>query len=575
MQPQTSGSPAQGIQPQTPVNPPRIVTPVPAHPRRHNYWWWALLLVAVAAGGVWWQTNRATETKQTGGAGVRSAIVEQGNLEKTIRLSGATGPENFVSIIAPQLRGGRTNYGRDGGSRSSQGGGTLTVQSNTTGTSSGGSGGSGDTMASTGIGSSNASSSRSVKGSTSRVGSGTSGGSGGGGSPSGGTSAASGADGMGSTAASLPGGGGGGGGGGGSGGPGGGGGSDFTLVLQKLANPGSPAKKGDVVGEFDRQYMLLRLDDYKASVASAESSAKKQRAELAVSNKAQEQTILAAKGAMDKAALDLKSTPVRGSIDAERLRLAYEDAKARYNQQLYAVPFQEIGDKAQIRASEIDLQQTKLELRRAEANADRMLSKAPINGLIVMMNTFRGGEFAAISAGDQLFPGQMYMQIVNPSSMVLNTTVNQADVELLRIGAKAKVHFDAYPDLELPARVVMIGAITKPGGLRMDFYKEVPVRLKLERMDPRVIPDLSISADVVVEADTQASIVPREAIFTERADAGKPFVFVQSAEGWQKRDVEVGKKNFTHISIRKGLAPGDRIALNHPDSGPAPNEKKE
>ena len=347
------------------------------------------------------------------------------------------------------------------------------------------------------------------------------------------------------------------------------------LVLQKLANSGSKAKKGDVVGEFDRQYMLIRLDDYKATVASAEASFKKQRAEQGVNNKAQEQTILTAKGAMEKAALDLKTTPVRGNIDAERLRLAYEEAKARYNQQLNSVPFQDIGDKAQLRAAEIDLQQTKIELKRAEANADRMLSKAPIDGLIVMLNTFRGGDFGAIGAGDQLYPGQMYMQIVNPSSMVLNTTVNQADVELMRIGAKAKVHFDAYPDLELPARVVAIGAITKSGGLRADYYKEVPVRLKLERMDSRVIPDLSISADVVVETDEQTSVVPREAVFAGQSNSAKPFVFVQSSQGWEKREVELGKKSFTHISVKKGLAPGDKIALNRPDAGAAPIEKKE
>ena len=347
------------------------------------------------------------------------------------------------------------------------------------------------------------------------------------------------------------------------------------LMLQKVAPSGSLAKKEAVVAEFDRQYMLIRLDDYRAVVASAEASFKKQVAEQGVNNKAQEQTILAAKGAMDKAALDLKTMPVRGSIDAERLRLAHEEAKARYNQQLNSVPFQNIGDKAQLRASQIDLQQTKIELKRAEANADRMLSKAPINGLIVMLNTFRGGDFGAIGEGDQLYPGQMFMQIVDTNSMVLNTTVNQADVELMRIGAKARVHFDAYPDLELPARVVAIGAITKPGGMRADYNKEVPVRLKLDKMDPRVIPDLSISADVVVDFEAQALILPREAVFTDKAAAPAPFVFVQSAQGWQKREVETGKASFTHISIRKGLAAGDKIALNRPDTGPASGGKKE
>ncbi len=86
-----------------------------------------------------------------------------------------------------------------------------------------------------------------------------------------------------------------------------------------------------------------------------------------------------------------------------------------------------------------------MELRRAEANADRMLIKAPIDGLAVMQNTRRGTEFAQIQPGDQLFPGMMFMQIVDMSSMVINASVNQVDVDSLRLGQKAKVRFDAYP----------------------------------------------------------------------------------------------------------------------------------
>ena len=46
----------------------------------------------------------------------------------------------------------------------------------------------------------------------------------------------------------------------------GGGMSDFHLVLQRLVPPGSQVRKGDEVASFDRQHMLLRLDDFQANV---------------------------------------------------------------------------------------------------------------------------------------------------------------------------------------------------------------------------------------------------------------------------------------------------------------------
>jgi multidrug efflux pump subunit AcrA (membrane-fusion protein) len=180
-----------------------------------------------------------------------------------------------------------------------------------------------------------------------------------------------------------------------------------------------------------------------------------------------------------------------------------------------------------------------------------------------MQNTFRGSEFAAIQQGDQLFPGQMFMQIVNPSSMVVNSSVNQVDVEHMRIGLKAKVRFDAYPGLELPAHIYSIAAITKPGGARASFVKEVPIRLKLDQMDPRVIPDLTVSAEVILESEAQATIAPAGAVF--RDGPGKPsYVYVQTEAGWDRREVQVGMANNISVSIRSGVKPGDVVAMEVP-----------
>jgi HlyD family secretion protein len=93
----------------------------------------------------------------------------------------------------------------------------------------------------------------------------------------------------------------------------------------------------------------------------------------------------------------------------------------------------------------------------------------------------------------------MFGRIVDPSSMLVSATVNQADVESIRIGAKAMLHFDAFPGLELPGHIVGIGAMTQPGRARAEYVREVPVMVKIDRMDPRVIPDLSVSVDVLID----------------------------------------------------------------------------
>ena len=371
--------------------------------------------------------------------------------------------------------------------------------------------------------------------------------------------------GLGSTAGAIPssGGGGGGGGGGGAGGPSG----DFALVLMSLPNAGGRVKKGDPVAEFDRVSMLNRIDDYKDSVIQTEASIRNKQATLAVADEAHKQQVKVAKADMEKAKLDLQTLAVVSDIDAEKLKLAAEETEARYKQLLKEVPLLATSQKADLRGVELTRDQSKIELQKSISNADRMILKAPMDGIVVMQSIRRGMEFGQAKVGDTIYPGQGFMQIVDPSSMVMNATINQVDAELLRIGMRALVHLDAYPGVELPAHVFAIGAVPV-AGRRPNFMREIPVRLKLEKMDSRVVPDLSASADVTLDSEQQAALAPLASIIQD-GPAAKPFVLVRSAAGWQKREVELGLKNNVFVAVHSGLASGDVVALDIPPEGGA------
>ncbi|MFN7919598.1 MAG: efflux RND transporter periplasmic adaptor subunit [Bryobacteraceae bacterium] len=396
-----------------------------------------------------------------------------------------------------------------------------------------------------------------------------------------------GADGLGNTA-NLPGGGGGGGGGntggggGGGGGRGGGGGgggmSEFMVVLQDAAKPGTIVKKGQDIAEFDRQYMMTRLDDYKASVSQTEASFKKLTSDMELTKKTHEQTILSAQADYDKAVLDMKTLPVRSAMDSERLRLALEETQARLKQLKEEVKYVDASIKADRRVADLQVEMSRLELRRAENNVNRLVLKAPIDGMVVMQNTFRGSDFDQIKVGDQLFPGMMFMQVVDPNSMIVNANISQVDVEKVRLGMKAKMKFDAFPGLELPGHVMAIGSVAKSSRFRPDWVKEIPVRIKLDAMDPRVIPDISVSCDIILDEADAPAVLPREAVFTDRGADGKeskPYVWVRAMNNdWQRREVELGHANFTHVAVRNGVKPQEVVAVERPVSR-KPDEEKQ
>jgi multidrug resistance efflux pump len=342
-----------------------------------------------------------------------------------------------------------------------------------------------------------------------------------------------------------------------------GGGSDFAMVLVDCVPGGTRVKKGDPVAEFDRQAQLTRLDDYKASVIQQEANIKKLKSDQAVAKEAHNQSIRAAKAELEKARLDLKTVPVRSSIDTEKLKLAEQEAEARYKQLLEEVKFFDESQRAELRNTELDRDQAKVELQRAQNNVDRMVMKAAIDGIVVMQTMFRGGEFGQIQKGDQVSPGQPFMSIVDPSSMVMSATINQVDSEVIRVGMKARVHLDAYPDLDLGASVISVGAMTSTGMWRANYVKAIPVRLKLSQMDPRVIPDLTGSADVILTTQQHAAVAPLESVFRD-APGEQSYVFVRGPSGYEKRVVDLGMASHIVAGVRSGLRPGEVVALQRP-----------
>jgi multidrug efflux pump subunit AcrA (membrane-fusion protein) len=145
--------------------------------------------------------------------------------------------------------------------------------------------------------------------------------------------------------------------------------------------------------------------------------------------------------------------------------------------------------------------------------------------------------------------------------MQLEASVNQTESEEIRIGQQAEVHFDAFPDLELKGRVYSIGALAVSGWRQNYYIRTVPVNIAIQSRDPRLIPDLSASANIEMEVRDNALAVPQEAVFREN---GKPAVFVKQGEGFQERDVKLGPKNNTQVAVLAGLTAGEEIALQRP-----------
>lgn len=354
-----------------------------------------------------------------------------------------------------------------------------------------------------------------------------------------------------------------GGGGGGAGGAGGG------LTIVAMAEPGSKVAKGQVVAQFDRQSQQQAIDDQEANVVQAGAIIDSTRARLMIEMETKRQAMVTAKAEYEKAKMDARKSEVKSEIEAEILKNLVQQGEAAYKQLEQEVKLLETAHAAAIRQAEIDKSQEQIDLRRAQQNASFLVVKTPISGVVVMQTIFRGGSFAQVALGDEVFPGAYFMQVVDPGSMVLEARVNQADSQKIRVGSPAEVRLDAYPDNVWPGRVVSIAAMTGGGGDGRsrtgggDFVREITVTVEILENSELIIPDLSASADVRLRKVEDVVIAPREAL---DRDGDSWYVMVRNAarNAFERRPVEVTTVTDTHVAVASGLREGEEVALEPP-----------
>ncbi|MEZ5354933.1 MAG: HlyD family efflux transporter periplasmic adaptor subunit [Bryobacteraceae bacterium] len=338
--------------------------------------------------------------------------------------------------------------------------------------------------------------------------------------------------------------------------------SDFQIILQRMARPGEMVKPGDFLAEFDRQYMLSRLDDYRADRDQRVQSMKRVEANIAIRRKVLDQRMLVAKGNVEKARLNMKTLPVRSAIQAEHFRLQLEEAEAQLREIGVEARYFDASERAELRRQQLLLAEESLELRRAEANAARMLFAAPMGGIVVPARIRRGQEYGEVEPGDEVRSGYPFLQVMDPASLVLNASLNQVDADRVQIGMKARIYVDAIAGVTMPARVTAIGSLAVATRYRPDWVRSVAIKVTPERQDPRVFPNFSGSADLILRASGGPEgdggvIVARECVARNATEGGR--VRVWDGERAHAVDVGLGMASATEVAVTEGLRGDERL----------------
>lgn len=342
------------------------------------------------------------------------------------------------------------------------------------------------------------------------------------------------------------------------------------LVLAKLAEAGTVVPAGTVVAEFELRWLVDHIKDRQSIQSVVEANKRKREAQVQILKETERQARVAAKAEYDKAMLDLGTAEVRSEIEAEVLKNLADEKRATFEQLKVEGGLMETVHAADLRGEELEVTEEVLHVERHLRDLERLQVKTPINGMVVRESMFnKSGVFAQTKEGDRVYPGALFMRIVDTSQMVVSASVNQVDAQSIQIGDEAVVELDAYPGERFEGHVTEIGAVAASGGAAKygrsgngAYVKHIPVRVLIDAQDERILPDLSAGVDILLSGSDEGVLVPREAIRADADAKGDEFVYVASDGRFRRRPVRVQDVSDTMALVATGLAAGEEVLLS-------------
>ncbi|MCH3963884.1 MAG: efflux RND transporter periplasmic adaptor subunit [Clostridium sp.] len=175
---------------------------------------------------------------------------------------------------------------------------------------------------------------------------------------------------------------------------------------------------------------------------------------------------------------------------------------------------------------------------------------APYNGIISQVN---------VSGGDIVNPNQALLSIFDNKNFYTTISVDETDVPNLKIGQKANIKVNAFPDTSFTGTVKDISQ----QGTYSNGVSTFNVIIYFDKIN-NIKSGMSAEASIITASKNNVLAVPIEAI---RDMNGKKFVILSSDDGKRKmQQVQIGINNGKMVQIVEGLTKGQEVQLPQTES---------
>ena len=325
--------------------------------------------------------------------------------------------------------------------------------------------------------------------------------------------------------------------------------------------------------------ILVQLDskDWESQLVSAKASRAAQAAQIDVEKAriaSQRASLVGQEASLKQAERDLERQ--RGLLATKDIAQAtFDQSQAKFDE----LKSQNESAKHTLESAQLNLIVLQHNLEAADARIDQAEEAlsyttivSPIDGTVTRLNA-EVGEL--VMTGTMNNPGTIIMEVGDLSEMLVVAQVDEADVGKLKVGQKARVHVQAWPDKIFDGEVTTVALSHKRSNQGTKYY-ETEVLLK----DPneQVFTGMTADVDIAVAEHGEVLIVPSQAVLGRKIDelpvqirdklaeeekkkAFASVVFVYKEGKAMATPVKIGASNTTQTIVKSGLTAEDKIIV--------------
>lgn len=253
-------------------------------------------------------------------------------------------------------------------------------------------------------------------------------------------------------------------------------------------------------------------------------------------------------------------------IDIARAKAQLADIQRQFNrqQQLFnnGLIQQETIDSLQsqldiaeinVSSAQAALQQGQATLAMVEDNLSKTVYRAPIAGLLATVD-IKPGE--TVIAGSTNIIGSPLMTLADPSAILAELRVDEADIANVHLGQRAEIFAAAYPHQAIHGEVIQIA--TSARAMNQSQSLSFRVKVLLQPEDIALYPGMSCRAEIILAQKQHSLQVPIAAIHQEQE---RYYVWMVQDQLAVKQPVTLGMVTDIAQEVLTGLQVGDEVIV--------------